>query len=75
MDLIKELEGLKEDQHYYCEDTWYSCPEHPEGCANEAAGDECDCGLHVRNARIDKIISYIRPTIGIIKWANKIIMP
>ena len=30
--------------HYYCEDSWYSCPKAEDGCANEGAGKECNCG-------------------------------
>lgn len=41
-------------KHYYCEDTWYSCPRHEEGCANDAAGDECNCGADQANIEIDK---------------------
>lgn len=38
--LWKHAEGI----HYYCEDSWYSCPAHLEGCANEALGEKCNCG-------------------------------
>lgn len=38
--LWKHAEGI----HYYCEDSWCSCPAHPEGCANEALGEKCNCG-------------------------------
>ena len=41
-------------KHYYCEDTWYSCPRHEEGCANDAAGDKCNCGADQANIEIDK---------------------
>ena len=34
--------------HYYCEDSWYSCPQSPEGSCNEAKGKNCDCGYSDR---------------------------
>jgi len=46
--------------HYYCEDTWYSCPKHEDGCANDAEGDECNCGADKNNAEIDATIAAIK---------------
>jgi hypothetical protein len=43
-------------QHYYCEDTWYSCPKAPEGCANDDDGDECTCGANDWNNYVIGII-------------------
>ncbi len=40
--------------HYYCEDPWYSCPKAEDGCANDAAGTECDCGYE---GRVQKLIA------------------
>ena len=53
------LEALKNNKltHLYCEDTWYSCPKHEDGCANEAQGDECNCGADEINAEFDKSIT------------------
>ena len=45
---IEALENNKRT-HYYCEDTWYSCPKHEDGCANEYAGEECNCGADETN--------------------------
>lgn len=42
--------------HYMCEDCWYSCPKSKEGCCNEAAGDDCTCGL---DARIEKVTTLL----------------
>ena len=52
------LDALKvgTQSHYYCEDPWYSCPKHEDGCANDAYGDECNCGADKVNADIDKAI-------------------
>ena len=58
MDIIKEIESLKR-QHYYCEDTWYNCPMHPDGCANEYEPLKCNCGADEHNDRVDKIIEVI----------------
>jgi hypothetical protein len=52
---IEALENNKRT-HYYCEDTWYSCPKHDDGCANEYAGEECDCGADETNKEFDNAI-------------------
>ena len=55
------LEALKSNRrtHYYCEDTWYSCPKHEDGCANDSEGDECNCGADKANAEIDQAITAV----------------
>ena len=55
--LCEELAKLARRNHYTCEDTWYSCPKSPDGCANDAAGDECDCGADSHNDKIDELLS------------------
>jgi hypothetical protein len=59
------LEALEcsRQSHYYCEDTWYSCPKHDDGCANEAEGDECNCGADETNKTIDAAIIALRAVI------------
>ncbi len=52
---IKVLESNK-PTHYYCDDTWYSCPKHEEGCANADVGEECNCGADRQIAEFDKAI-------------------
>ena len=56
------LEALENNiqTHHYCEDTWYSCPKHEDGCANELEGDECNCGADEINAQFDKAITAIK---------------
>ncbi len=56
------LEALKSNRrtHHYCEDTWYSCPKHEDGCANDSEGDECNCGADKANAGIDQAITAIK---------------
>jgi hypothetical protein len=56
------LEALESNRrtHYYCEDTWYSCPKHEDGCANDSEGDECNCGADEANAGIDQAITAIK---------------
>jgi hypothetical protein len=55
--LCAELAKLARRNHYTCEDTWYSCPKSPDGCANDAAGDECDCGADSHNDKIEELLS------------------
>jgi hypothetical protein len=56
------LEALESNRrtHHYCEDTWYSCPKHEDGCANDSEGDECNCGADKANAGIDQAITAIK---------------
>jgi len=44
--------------HYDCEDPWYQCPQHEEGCADDRRrGGPCDCGADEFNAWIDSVLS------------------
>lgn len=42
--------------HYYCEDSWYSCPLAEGGCANDSKAAVCDCGAEAFNAEIDAML-------------------
>lgn len=64
MKLALEALELNRRTHYYCEDTWYSCPKHEDGCANEAEGDECNCGADQINAQIDNAITALREALA-----------
>lgn len=59
------LEALENNRqtHHYCEDTWYSCPKHEDGCANNAEGNECNCGADKANVEIDAAINALRQEI------------
>jgi len=57
--LVLRLAELARRSHYYCVDSWYSCPKHPEGCANDSAGTECDCGADRINAEVDAILAQL----------------
>lgn len=52
--LVSELLETFTMQHYYCEDCWYTCPKHPEGCCNDVEVDECNCGADRHNAALQK---------------------
>jgi hypothetical protein len=57
MSLAEHIEGLAtlaRRPHYGCEDSWYSCPKHPEGCANGEAGEDCNCGADKHNAEVGR---------------------
>ena len=60
---LEALESNKRN-HLYCEDTWYSCPKHEDGCANDAEGDECNCGADDINAELDKAITAIKAALA-----------
>ena len=55
MDVLKELEALK-IRHRDCDDGWYRCPKHPDGCLNDAEGADCNCGAERHNTKVDEII-------------------
>lgn len=46
------LESLRQNGHYECDDTWYSCPKHPEYCGDDDR-NHCNCGTDATNAIID----------------------
>ncbi len=52
--LLKKLAALKLS-HLYCEDSWYSCPLHPDGCADERQAG-CNCGAEDHNKKIDELL-------------------
>ena len=58
--LALEALGSNRRTHHYCEDTWYSCPKHEDGCANDSECDECNCGADKANAGIDQAITAIK---------------
>ena len=60
------LEALENNRqtHNYCEDSWYSCPKHEDGCANDSEGDECNCGADNVNAQFDKAINAIKEALA-----------
>ena len=60
------LEALDNNRrnHYYCEDTWYSCPKHEDGCANDSEGNECNCGADKANQEIDFAITALRQALA-----------
>ena len=39
-------------RHFYCEDTYYSCPKHEDGCADDRQPYICNCGADELNAEI-----------------------
>lgn len=63
-DLAARLEAAKR-RHYYCEDSWYSCPLDPDGCADDSAPkNRCNCGADAFNAKIDAALAAYRRLAG-----------
>lgn len=58
--IIKELlifiDNECREQHYECYDMFYNCPKSPDGCSNDSAGNECNCGADYKNEVIDALI-------------------
>lgn len=63
IELIEHILKLKElaiEKHYYCEDSWYSCPKAEDGCANEwIEKDECNCGADEHNEKVEELFKEI----------------
>ena len=50
------LRALARRPHDVCEDSWYTCPKHPEGSSNvERVGSACSCGADEHNAKVDAV--------------------
>ena len=56
--LLHELEKLKQP-HSYCDDSWYTCPMRPEGCADDRQKG-CNCGADWYNERLHTLIEQIQ---------------
>lgn len=52
--VLEALRKLARRSHYYCEDSWYSCPKAEDGSANDAKGGDCDCGADEHNAEVER---------------------
>ena len=58
---LKELQEFATNSHYYCEDSWYSCPLAEDGCGNDALDkNTCYCGADEKNKEVRKIINELR---------------
>lgn len=55
--LCVELAALAKREHYYCEDSWYSCPKAADGCADDYQGSDCNCGADAHNAKVDALVA------------------
>ncbi len=64
-ELLDELVKLATRKHYWCDDSYYSCPADSEGCSNPAYEDtkECQCGADEHNANVAKLALDIRARI------------
>lgn len=59
-DLMQQLATLALRKHYYCEDAWYSCPKHPDGCSDDSVGQDCNCGADEHNASVHALLEAAR---------------
>lgn len=53
--LIRQLKDAAWRQHYYCEDTWYACPKHPELYEEDSQEKECNCGADEHNQKVEEL--------------------
>jgi len=47
-------------QHNECDDPWYNCPKSKEGCRDEYAGTECNCGADRHNKNIKSLYDEVK---------------
>lgn len=59
LDGVSALKTIAIREHYYCEDGWYSCPQAPEGCADDSVGMDCNCGVALHNSDVERIFAKI----------------
>ncbi len=52
LEALGRLKKLAHREHTYCEDGWYSCPKAEDGCYDDHAGDDCNCGADEHNAEV-----------------------
>ena len=52
---VEAMRELK-PTHHYCEDSWYSCPQAPDGCANDSEGAGCNCGAERRTEMVRQAV-------------------
>jgi len=60
-ELVAALEKFGKSEHYYCEDSWYSCPKAEGGCADESKGDNCNCGADAHNEAVAAALAKVKP--------------
>ena len=54
--LVEQLAALARRQHTECPDSWYTCPAHPDGSANDSKpAGVCDCGADTHNAAVEAL--------------------
>lgn len=59
--LMEALRKLRR-AHHESEDCWYSCPKSAEGCCNDGAGSDCNCGADEVNEIIDAALDQSKRT-------------
>ena len=67
MNILSKLDGLVSlaiREHYYCEDSWYSCPLAEDGCADDRQEEGvCNCGAIEHNLKVYEKLSELRKSI------------
>ena len=52
---VLALHPLALREHFECQDRYYSCPKSEDGCSNDDAGTDCDCGADDHNSKVNGI--------------------
>lgn len=66
-EIIEDIKKLAFKPHYYCEDSWYSCPLAEDGCANDSKEQKCDCGADDINEALEILFKQLEDKINSFK--------
>ena len=62
---IAELGDVAKRKHYYCDDSYYSCPKAEDGWSNELLDqNECSCGADEHNQKVEEVLVRLRDLAG-----------
>ena len=60
-EVLNILHNLEETLgHYHCEDCWYTCPMHIDGCCNEDTPKKCNCIYEKQMLLIEELEHKVR---------------
>lgn len=62
--VIDQTFALAYRPHDYCEDSYYTCPKHPEGYVDKDQEIKCNCGADDHNAKVDALKQELMAVLG-----------
>jgi hypothetical protein len=49
-------------KHRECDDCWYSCPKSEDGCCDDDAGTDCNCGVDRQIEELTALLARVLPS-------------